>query len=426
MPIDPSIIGQLRMPEPINPLAIRQQVEQLRLQQESQKALAEQRRAMAEQREAQTRELELQAKEDAALTALFSGEQMPAFGAIYRAVRPQRAALITKGIIDLQTAQIDSQEKFRKSALTRLAAIKAMPEPMRAQAYTVALEDYKRRGIDTSQLAPQYSPDVLDQYEAELLTPEQRVQRDRPINVPAGGVVLDPRTRQPIFTNPTKANTPDLGSFEDYVARKYGQNPTPEQIEDARKKYLQADDRAFRPPTPIVVMTGAGPQLVDRTSGQAREITGPDGKPVGLAPTTDERNRNTAVNRAQPVLASIAELSERINTQQGVIAKISGTAEKAKAQANLSDDVSEYDALVSGFTPMLARMVGHTGVLTEQDVQSVRKMLPQPTDSKSVRDRKIARINKILGGQGESASPDGPADLIWDPATGTFKRGGGR
>lgn len=109
------------------------------------------------------------------------------------------------------------------------------------------------------------------------------------------------------------------------------------------------------------------------------------------------------------MLESIAELSERINTQQGVLARITGAAEKAKAQANLSDDVSEYQAVVAGFTPLLARAVGHTGVLTEQDVQSVRAMLPQPTDSKSVRDRKIARIKKIMGEQvGVSAMP--PSD----------------
>lgn len=34
-----------------------------------------------------------------------------------------------------------------------------------------------------------------------------------------------------------------LGSFEDYVKRKFGPNPTPDQIEQGRKAYQQADDR---------------------------------------------------------------------------------------------------------------------------------------------------------------------------------------
>jgi len=42
-----------------------------------------------------------------------------------------------------------------------------------------------------------------------------------------------------------KTRTPAAaGSFEDYVAKKYGEAPTPEQIIEARKVYNQADDRA--------------------------------------------------------------------------------------------------------------------------------------------------------------------------------------
>lgn len=129
------------------------------------------------------------------------------------------------------------------------------------------------------------------------------------------------------------------------------------------------------------------------------------GGEFAAAPTAEQRNKSAASARSAPVLSAISELSERINTGQGAIAKISGTVERAKAQANLSDDVAEYDAVVSGFTPMLARAVGHTGVLTEQDVQSVRKMLPQPGDSKSVRDRKITRINSLMGAVSGPAGP---------------------
>lgn len=145
---------------------------------------------------------------------------------------------------------------------------------------------------------------------------------------------------------------------------------------------------------------------------QKVSTVGVDGKPVTrfididtgatiheevAAPTSDERNRQAASGRAAGVLQAISDLSERINVNQGAAAKIIGAAERAKAEANLNDDVSEYEAVVSGFTPLLARAVGHSGVLTEQDVQSVRKMLPQPTDSKSVRDRKVQRINALMG-----------------------------
>jgi hypothetical protein len=145
-------------------------------------------------------------------------------------------------------------------------------------------------------------------------------------------------------------------------------------------------------------------QTVDADGNAVRKIVPKTaGSEFAAAPTTDQRNRSAATGRAAPVLKSIADLSERINVNQGLTAKIKGTAEHAKAQANLSDDVSEYEAVVQGFTPLLARAMGHTGVLTELDVASVRKMLPSPTDSKSVRDRKINRIHEIMGGS------DGPA-----------------
>lgn len=176
----------------------------------------------------------------------------------------------------------------------------------------------------------------------------------------------------------------------------------------ARKEFGRADDAAIRALAPIVIQTGSGPQILDRVSGTTRAVTGPAGQTVGPAPTTDMRNREAGRKSAEVVLSSISELSERINTGRGAMAKVSGMVERAKAQANLNDDLSEYQAVVAGFTPLLARALGHTGVLTEQDVQSVRNMLPRPEDSKSVRDRKIARIDTIMSEMpGGSASGGG-------------------
>lgn len=172
----------------------------------------------------------------------------------------------------------------------------------------------------------------------------------------------------------------------------------------ARKVYGQADDAARRPWAPVLVQT------VDAQGNPVQRMeTREAGKEFAASPTAEQRNRITARQNSAKVLDSIAELSERINTGQGAVAKITGAAQRAAATANLNDDISEYEAVVSGFTPMLARAVGHTGVLTEQDVQSVRKMLPNPGDSKSVRDRKIARINKIMGDLpgGDSQTGDG-------------------
>lgn len=43
---------------------------------------------------------------------------------------------------------------------------------------------------------------------------------------------------------------PQVGSFEDYLRRAYGGNPTPEQIRLARREYMQADDKPVEPKEP--------------------------------------------------------------------------------------------------------------------------------------------------------------------------------
>ena len=98
------------------------------------------------------------------------------------------------------------------------------------------------------------------------------------------------------------------------------------------------------------------------------------------APTAAGEQEARKFRQARPVLRAVSDLSEKINTQQGLIAKMAGGAAKVAAQANYNDDVAEYEALVLGFTPLVARALGHTGVLTEQDVQSVRSLFPRPGD----------------------------------------------
>lgn len=81
---------------------------------------------------------------------------------------------------------------------------------------------------------------------AELLkTPAPKLMTVNP-----GDTVIDQNNPQggAVFTAPAAAPkpaaAPEVGSFADYVTRKYGQNPTAEQITEARKVYGQADDRA--------------------------------------------------------------------------------------------------------------------------------------------------------------------------------------
>lgn len=169
-----------------------------------------------------------------------------------------------------------------------------------------------------------------------------------------------------------------------------------QQLKEMLRHNRAAEAKQPRDFAKVVVDSPAGPLLLNRETGKTEAVIGPDGKPVGIVPTANERMDSRKFTKAAPVLSGIAELSERINTAQGLYAKMAGGAAKLKAKANLDDDVAEYDALVSMFTPMVSRALGHTGVLTEQDVQSVKNGFPRPGDSKSLRDRKMKRLMGII------------------------------
>lgn len=160
------------------------------------------------------------------------------------------------------------------------------------------------------------------------------------------------------------------------------------------------------------VLNDAGQPVMANFDARTGQYTDPStGQPIKNprpVPSPLETQDARKFKQAEPILNAVSELSEKINTQSGLLAKMSGGVEKAKAQANYNDDVAEYEALISGFTPLVARALGHTGVLTQQDVDSVKALFPKPGDSKTLRDRKIARIRSIIGELETNASP-GPS-----------------
>lgn len=238
--------------------------------------------------------------------------------------------------------------------------------------------------------------------------------------VPAGAGYIPPGAKEPSYSQPNRPEPSDksITPFEEWQRQNPGK-PVGE--------YFKLSQQA-RPVfgMPQFVGTQDGKALVFQPqrggAGSMGTVELPGQGPV--QPRTepaDIRNQRMAFGKAEPVLNSIAELSERINVNRGVVAKLIGGVEKAKAQANLNDDVAEYESLIAGFTPMVARAVGHVGVLTEQDVQSVRMMFPKPGDSKSLRDRKINRLKSIIAGvKDQIENVNSPAAPKADPL-GLFK-----
>jgi hypothetical protein len=114
------------------------------------------------------------------------------------------------------------------------------------------------------------------------------------------------------------------------------------------------------------------------------------------------------------IMGEIETLSKRINTAAGATAGPLGFYRGLKAGANLDNDVAEYESLVVGMIPMVARAVGHTGQLTQPDVDSVRALFPVKGDNDVLAANKMARVKRLIGAGGATtapaAAPPPPAD----------------
>lgn len=107
--------------------------------------------------------------------------------------------------------------------------------------------------------------------------------------------------------------------------------------------------------------------------------------------------------KAVRLLGIIDDLSGKLITSEGTEQIVKGNMERAQALFNQNSDFVSYDSAINAFTPMWARNLGHTGVLTQQDVDSAKSIFPVVTDSRTVRNQKMDIIKSIMGGNIQAA-----------------------
>lgn len=279
----------------------------------------------------------------------------------------------------------------------------------RPEAAIAQLDDLAEQGFDAQKIAAlkqqiTQDPTHITQLVDSLLV-KSPIEEHRKLATPTK---KEPGTREIKMRNPDGSETIQI--VPDVAGSTFKSAPEPKGSKDPS---FQAKD----------ILDDAGKPVVANFDSRSGKYFGPDGvqiknpRPVPSDRVSQDQNK---FKKAAPVLSAIGELSEKINTQSGLLAKMGGGASKLAAKANYDDDVSEYQSLVSGFTPMVARALGHTGVLTQQDVDSVKALFPLPGDSKTLRDRKITRMKNIIGEleSGES----GGADLAIAQKAGASKK----
>ena len=335
---------------------------------------------------------------------------------------------IAAGDIDLSRAKREEEynkrkEEAQREAATRAAQATSQDEKMRI--FTEYAQQWEPKAYRemVEEARKQRESDVnIEKTKAET----ERARRPAPKQLISPGTgVLNEEGTGATYTQPFKEVDPreSTAGTGRYMDVDKGQGLRRYQFNTETGRY---DIDTGTPPPNLAGLQMGMPQLVG-TRGEEAVVFQPQRGKAGKVTTVplpgetpgsagpiqprtepaDIRTQRLSYAKAGPVINSISELSEKINTGAGLIAKVSGAVEKAKAQANYNDDVAEYEALVSSFTPLVARALGHTGVLTEQDVSSVKAIFPKPGDSKTLRDRKVERLKGIIGGIQEATSAVG-------------------
>jgi len=170
----------------------------------------------------------------------------------------------------------------------------------------------------------------------------------------------------------------------------------------------------YDPETQTLVTVGRDPE------------TGTEQWRAGGKMTADAMGRTAAYGRAGVIVNKLAQQAERIQLQEGAAARLQEPKQRAEAYANIDLDTAEYMSTLKAFAPLIARSLGHTGVLTELDVESVRQGFWQPGESGELRQRKfdnVRGIMEMMKQPGKAASSGAPPKTTPSAPSGGAKPG---
>lgn len=303
----------------------------------------------------------------------------------------------------IQQWQIDEAtlHKLQSSALAPYAKalVEAEGDPAVLSAALAAIRiNLGPQMADALQQSIAENPAGVLPFAKSLLTP---TEQEKPVVVAEGAALVAP-SGQELYRNQGKPQTVDQMLA---AALKAGDREEVNRLIKFKAQEAAATRAPSQGPQPsyqrIETVDAAGnPVIQYMTPEEVRKMGG-----VPTSPKTTAKASGPATVDA--ILGEIEGLSKIINTSAGgPMANVTGMMRRGAAASNLDNDVSEYTALVEGFIPMVARAVGHTGVLTQQDVDSVRALFPKPTDNATLAKNKLDRVRRIMQ---QMQSPDAPS-----------------
>ena len=276
------------------------------------------------------------------LRELFSGERPPTDDAIIGIMGPEDGLKIVQGLRALRGDPAKEYADSRKVIRDVLAGLDALPEDLRAETYPGIRQNLIARQVIRPEDAPeQYDAGWFQQarnYGAEPPKPAE------PYTLNPGDVRFDASNTQ-VAAVPKAVEAPKAGTFEDYLTRfaaEKGRNLnqlTPADLRAAKAQYEAAGRAPQQPPQPVaptVIPGPNGPLLLDKGSNKTTPVLGPDGKPLGAAPTADMRNKAEGRKLVEKSVKALRSLSEKVITTHGLAQR--ATAVKRGIKAKLGDD----------------------------------------------------------------------------------------
>ena len=248
------------------------------------------------------------------------------------------------------------------------------------------------------------------------------------MNVSEGAAIFDPNTGQQVFENVKPDPTQNLDQML-AAALKAGDRAKVNEIIKLKGQEAAATRAPQQGAQPnyreINTVDEAGnPILKFMTPEQVNAMGG-----VKTSPKTTAKATGPAAVDA--VLGEIEDLSKRINTvASGPGANIQGMVRRGASALNMDNEVSEYQRLVEGFIPIMARSVGHTGVLTQMDVDSTKALFPKVGDNSTLSTNLIARVKRIMSALQDPSvaalGPDASFSAKMAAAQAIANKGGGK
>lgn len=133
------------------------------------------------------------------------------------------------------------------------------------------------------------------------------------------------------------------------------------------------------------------------------------------------REKKAALASAQETVDQLEEMLSGISMASGPVDRlVRGPLNVVGAATQANPDASVYNEARDGFSALVARGLGHVGVLTKEDIREVRGLLPKLTDTREKANKNFLRIREVFQRaidrqQQAYISPSGRADSAAAP-----------